>query len=189
MDPFITSVYISEISIQCQLALNAIHIAKVSLDQINRTDDFDKIFFLQNEVFRNVHSFLVHAGVVSKFLWPSLTGLVKERKKFASDRGKSLRGVLDLSNDNHPLKDRTIRNHLEHLDTRLDDWVITSQRHIYVQYIIGSPGDIKGSVDTDIMCVLDPLKLTYYFRGEIFDLKSLEASLIQVYSGASELKK
>ena len=60
-----------------------------------------------------IQSIAIHAAALSKYFWP-----VGKRYKA---RGEYLRGKLEVA-DGSPLEDRNLRNHLEHLDEKLDDY-------------------------------------------------------------------
>ncbi len=60
-----------------------------------------------------VQSIAVHAAALSKYFWP-----VGKRYR---PRGEYLRGKLGIAADS-PLENRDLRNQLEHLDEKLDDY-------------------------------------------------------------------
>jgi len=96
-------VFIGEIVLQskiAELAAKRLSASKESFDQI--------------EVWSSIQSILVAAGNVSKILWP-------QKEKYAG-RGERLRELLKVSEDNI-LFDRKFRNHFEHYDERIEDWV------------------------------------------------------------------
>ena len=95
-------VFISEIVLQSKIA----ELAAKRLSAIK--DNFDQI-----EVWSSIQSILVAAGNVSKILWP-------QEKKYAV-RGKRLRELLKVD-DNNILSDRSLRNHFEHYDDRIEKW-------------------------------------------------------------------
>lgn len=143
MDSFLIKIYLCEINTQCNYALQAITEFNACLRQ-NDTKGF----------FRAVHSFLTHASNISKLLWP-----VKERGKLkyqrATKRAEFLRNYLDLPED-HILKNRELRNHLEHYGERLDDWVEKSSRHNYIDHNIDPRNMFSGVEQSDIMRHFDP---------------------------------
>ena len=60
-----------------------------------------------------VQSIAVHAAALSKYFWP-----IGKRYK---SRGNYLRSKLGVADDS-PLENRNLRNQLEHLDEKLDDY-------------------------------------------------------------------
>jgi hypothetical protein len=169
MDSFFLKVYLSEINIQCNYALQAISELNISLKKGNTTG-----------LFRAVHSFLTHASNVSKLLWPP-----KEQDKTKLERAKNradkLRNILDLPEE-HPLKDRKLRNHLEHYDARLDDWVYSSTHHNYIDMNVGPKTFIGGNAvqNSDIMRHFDPTTNKFIFRGEEFDLQEITTEIERI---------
>ena len=65
----------------------------------------------------SIHESLAHAAALSHFFWPIKKTLV------AQTRANKLRDAFAL-NDESPLKNRQLRNGLEHFDERLDDYLI-----------------------------------------------------------------
>ncbi len=94
-------VFIGEIVLQSKIA----ELAANRLSEIK--DNFDQI-----EVWSSIQSILVAAGNVSKILWPS--------KEYA-ECGERLRELLKVD-DNNILSDRSLRNHFEHYDDRIEKW-------------------------------------------------------------------
>jgi hypothetical protein len=167
MNNFAKLAYISEINIQCTYALNAIQHA---INALNESWELgpEETQPYYNEVFRNIHSFLNHAGNISKIFWP-----VRTRVAATKVRGEMLRKEFDLEDDS-VLNRRTLRDHLEHYDERLD--VINQE---------GLSGFMPDAVMTleqlsergfpieSVMRLLDYQSMTFYFRGADFALSPL----------------
>jgi hypothetical protein len=81
---------------------------------------------------------------------------------------------------NHPLKTRTLRDHLEHFDERLDHWAANSKRRNYVQDLIGGDSAISGVDPEDIMRWYNPATGRVRFRGEEYDLRELADAVADV---------
>jgi hypothetical protein len=96
--------------------------------------------------------------------------------KPALERGETLRQLLEIRSD-HPLQGRTLRDHLEHFDERLDDWAATSERRNIVQDYIGPHGGIGGLPDSDRMRAFDPDSCTLTFRGETYHVQPLVTAI------------
>tara|TARA_B110000908_G_scaffold84264_1_gene100695 strand:- start:3444 stop:4043 length:600 start_codon:yes stop_codon:yes gene_type:complete len=80
----------------------------------------------QNLVLDHLQNFLVHTAAVSKFFWPVKDGGNKLHKK----RSLKLRKLFKIS-DHSVLKNRTLRNQLEHFDENLD-------KHLWTKPIVGN---------------------------------------------------
>ncbi len=173
MEPFVRQIYLGEIHLQCDYALRA---AKDFNAALRRQDN--------EELFRAAHSFLTHVSNVSRLLWPP-----REREKTkcekAKRRGVELRNILGLPDD-HLMKDRKLRDHLEHYDTRLDAWADSSPHRIYVDRIVGPKGKIGGDAiqDSDIMRHFDQTTAKFIFRGEEFELQPIATAIEQVAAKA-----
>ena len=72
--------------------------------------DFDAIW-------RSIHGLLSAAANLSKLLWPA------SRDPVRRERGAWLRKELGID-DTSPMRARTMRDHLEHFDERLEDWCL-----------------------------------------------------------------
>lgn len=162
MDDHILRIFLGEIQSQISSALMRAGEMEWALKQRSPNARF----------FAAAQAFLVHAAMVSKLFWPS------DQTARAKTRGRELRAVFGLGED-HPLSKRTLRNHLEHYDDRVDDWVERSRnRHIVID-MIGPPTAIGGSAidPEDLMRVFDPSTGVFWFRGEKFDIKEMASAL------------
>jgi hypothetical protein len=102
-------------------------------------------------------------------------------------RGAELRQALGLL-DEHPLKSRKLRDHLEHFDERLDAWAVSSASRNFVQDCIGPAGAISGLDPTDQMRWFDPATDRILFRGEAFELRSMVEGLEEIRVKAAALR-
>jgi hypothetical protein len=188
MDTFLKRIYVGEIKSQCQFALNAIGSLNHALKQVSggiQVEQAQRMFF-HSEVFRQIHSFLTHASNVSRLLWPP----VPKQRETESDadyqariqpqdkvqRAVSLRSLYGID-DGNGLKNRSLRDHLEHYDERLDDWRKTSVQRNIVSDMIGPKNSIVGIAPTDAMRWFDPSTNNFYFRGEEYNLQALASSV------------
>lgn len=188
MDLFFQRVYVGEIKTQCQYALNAVAALNNAL-QLLRADasvDHNKLRFFHAEVFRQTHSFLTHASNVSRLFWPPTP---KQRASESEtdyqarigaldkiQRARCLRNLYRLDEDNC-LSQRTLRDHLEHYDERLDHWRQTSVHRNIVSDTIGPPNAIVGPAETDMMRWFDPTTNSFRFRGEVYNLQELASAI------------
>ena len=157
MDEWYLDLFVGEVQRQADFAL----IAFMDLQDALSNRKVDKIWY-------STQGLLVAAGNVSKLLWPMRGNSAK--------RGKDLRKALGIR-DNSPLKPRTFRNHFEHYDERLEDWMISSERHNIVDSCVMSPGAIVGVDEGDFLRILDPIQMTLAFRGDRYNLQPLVAAL------------
>jgi len=63
-----------------------------------------------------VQNLLINAASISRYFWPASSDRLHKK------RGQRLREVFSISESN-PLKDRNVRNFMEHFDEKLDIWL------------------------------------------------------------------
>jgi hypothetical protein len=121
MDDYVVAIYVDEVESQRRFALGAAMQLDPLLEIYSDPPVGADAAYLNAEIFRNIHSLLVHASNLSKLFWPAPAHGTATEKQARAERGARLRAYYGLP-DVHPLKDRTLRNHLEHFDERLDNW-------------------------------------------------------------------
>lgn len=189
MDEFTKKIFVGELEKQCRFASNAIGQLNFSLKHLNPPGlEQEKSAFFHSEVFRGIHSFLTHASNVSKILWP---GTIPKQKRTETDnqyqerirkikravlRATELRDELRLPEE-HILKSRKLRNHLEHFDDRIDDWEEHSGNKNFAQDIIGPENAIVGLDKKDMMRWFNQTNGTFLFRGETFSLQNIATAI------------
>lgn len=188
MDAFLQRVYVGEIKSQCQFALNAVGGLNRALQQLGAGVQMEQAQrnFFHAEVFRQIHSFLTHTSNVSRLFWPP----VPKRRDAESEaeyhariqpldkvqRSMSLRQLYGID-DTHCLRNRTLRDHLEHYDERLDHWRQTSTNRNIASDTIGPRNSIVGLAATDMMRWFDPSTNAFLFRGEEYNLQELATAV------------
>lgn len=192
MDDFAKAVFLSELKTQAAMSINAAS----GLDSVVRRlaeahhNPALNREILHAEHFRAIHSLLTHLSNVSRLIWPPAyksrrcdCGKPKLNGKkcghcLARDRAQFIRDALEIADDDaHILESRTLRDHLEHFDERLDAWLATSKNRNMVQDYIGPPNGIVGLDDSDRMRQYNPQDGVFTFRGESFSLVELVAGV------------
>jgi hypothetical protein len=124
-----------------------------------------------------VQAFLVASGNISKLLWPS-------RKRLFPERGHELRAGLEVE-ESSPLKPRTFRNHFEHFDERLEQWVASPEPRTLTDLYIGPEGAISGlELDTRLRH-FDPATFTVTFRGDTYRLQPIIEAIQAIHQRAT----
>lgn len=195
----VREIYLREIQTQGDFAINAIADLNSVLTRLPgavQVGNHRARIILQQEVFRSIHSALTHASNLSRLLWPAPPRRQRGenrsayRGRCASDtramRASDLRSILGLPEHGHVLRNRRMRDHLEHFDERLDEWQATSLRHNYVQDGIGPIGSIVGIETTDFMRWFDPATKQLWFRGEHYDLQACTTAVGTIRDSARE---
>ena len=157
---------------ECGRALAALHrvdAASVPQPHPRHTGEIYEII----PVFDAIRLALQLSANISKMLWPPRN----------TARGVHLRGLAGVPDD-HPLRDRTLRNHVEHIDERLDAWTAVSPRpFICVETIVppAYPRDGVGIAMEDVAAIVyDQGTRTIHLFGDTFPLLDLAASLKDV---------
>jgi hypothetical protein len=157
MKPLAELVFISEIVKQAKIANRAAERLKAS------TDHFDEL-----EVWCSIQSILTAARIVSMILWPS--------RKSSKARGEALRALLGID-DKNLLSDRTFRNHFEHYDERIEDWLESNRSAVYMDASIDPFNSTWGPNPVNRHRGYNPLTQVLTFRGKSMDLAALLKAL------------
>ena len=157
---FMKHIFLGEIEFQSQLAARAAEQLQTS------TDNSDPI-----GIWAAVLTILVAAGNVSKILWPP-------RPKF-EPRGAALRALLEIDESN-ALSNRRLRNHFEHYDERIEDWLTSGHSANYTDQIIGSLPGFLSQFPGNAHRSYDPSTQNVSFRGESMNLGSILGALATV---------
>jgi len=153
--------YKREVNRQCTFALIAVSNIDNSLKILDNPKDIDTFVKTMNFIWYSIHAFLTSTGNLSKLFWPS--------KNDGKWRGQKLRELFSVE-DNSPLNSRTLRNHFEHFDERLDKWV-SSRGNIFADSNIGQIENMIGNLKPeDYLRHYDPTTKTVYFKGDRFSI-------------------
>lgn len=164
MDQFFHGLYLSELDSQCRYVWRAT--AGLNRHLARGCTDIEGVFFC-------IQSILVHVASISRLLWPP-----KNAGDRAIKRGKELRALLEVP-DEHVLRSRDVRNHIEHYDERLDAWIQESQHHNIAVDIIGPAGVFGGPnmSQRDVFRQFDPASLTVYFGESSCNVNEIAAGV------------
>jgi len=139
-----------------RIAFNNINIKKVESNDI---------------LFSSIHSFLSHAANMSK--------LLKSKDNISR---KTIGDVLSISKSSI-IHNRDFRNHLEHYDERLKNWIDKYPDNVNVgTYNIAPRGAIKGNIL--FVSHYDPDSNTYIFVDEEFNLDDLQKEILNIMQTA-----
>lgn len=142
-------------------------------DQINEAEKSFSLMLSNKQnhdiLFSAIHHFIVHVSNIIKIIQP------KEDDNFRKYRAVSIRKKYPNLPTIEP-RDIHIRNDFEHLDERIDYWVVNSKNHNYVDKNTGniSPSvAIKGLEPKDNFRWFDNQNMILYFCGRSYDLNKL----------------
>ncbi len=186
MEPKVRKIYLNELFKQCFYVANSIDILNQSLPRTS--PDISKDFsssersYWQNEVFRSAHSFMAHMSNISRLLCPA--GAFRRegegdvdfdvRSQRVVERARELSAAVNLSvEEAQMIGDVVIRDHEEHFDEFLDEWIDAADTDNYIDNKVGKAGDPVGSARLNILRQYDGQTNKFYYRGEVFDFQAL----------------
>jgi hypothetical protein len=127
-----------------------------------------------------VHEALGHAAALSRFFWPS------RDNGMANARSTKLRSTFDL-NEKSPLRNRRLRNSLEHFDERLDRFLLAND----VGYFFPAPmiGDYTLADDSSgrIFKLVDPANGYFVVLNEKYCFEPLASEVRRVLTSARKM--
>ncbi len=167
MDEHYLFIFHSEVKHQCDFAFLALQDMDTSLKQAN-----------SERFWYSTQAFLVAVGNVSKLLWPP--------REQIENRGRKLRATLSVNNDS-PLQLRKFRDHFEHFDERIEQWILSSKRHNFIDQSIGSPKSIVGAEEGDFLRFFDTTESVLIFRGDRYYLKPVIIALKALRERVTEI--
>ncbi len=117
--------------------------ARSSLMLLQDKDSPDIQDIEPNVLLDQIQNIVQQAAALSRYFWPSLTK--EPRNAIHQKRGDYLRRVFDIADDN-PLRDRTMRNALEHFDERIDIYLHGNVAGEFFPNYVGPKPDPDDSV-------------------------------------------
>jgi hypothetical protein len=173
MTPFSERIFLAEIA-------NQIGGARRALRRLRRASREGNT----EAVYDDVADLLGHAAIVSKILCPP----VNNKRPQITNRGEYLRGVLNVKTSD-PVLNRGLRNHLEHIDERLEKWIDKDEFGIYVDKSLLPVSLVAGGKTIRQIRFLDIGTGIYNFLDEQFDLTAIEASLDRIFDAVMRRKR
>lgn len=131
-------------------------------------------------IFDRIRLGLQMAANVSRLFWPPRNAA----------RGAHLRTLTGLP-QNHGLSDRTLRNHIEHLDERLDTWTAASPRpFLTIELVLHddypASGPARDATVQATAIIYDARDRTVQLFGDTFSLPNLRNHLEDVLDRTSQ---
>jgi hypothetical protein len=132
-----------------------------------------------------VHEAMGHAAALSRYFWPSGVGPKQHAsfKRLRQARAAKLRMAFGLT-DESPLRDRSLRDALEHFDERLDVYLLTSDAGQYIP--VPRVGDSTGLPNgvTHVFKLVDPDRQVFIILDTRFEFGNLRDEVQRIYSAA-----
>lgn len=127
----------------------------------------------------NIHEALTHVGELSRFFWPARDNGISPA------RGNKLREAFGLK-VNSPLKDRDLRNTLEHYDEKLDLYLKKAPTgQILPSSTIGMISKLPAPIRA--FRLLDPQKSTFVILDEQYEFGTLRIISAEILKRATEM--
>ena len=120
-------------------------------------------------IHNEIRRILADSALVSLIFFPTA-----KPNSSALLRADWLRSELAVTEESL-LRNRALRNHLAHLDERLDNWAMNSTNQTYGRGMLGSRADARraGLVDEDILGLFDPKTFIFCFLSDDLRLDDL----------------
>lgn len=157
IEPLAEMALLSEIVMQSKIAERA-------FERLNNASD-------HLEFWSQIQSILISASNVSKILWP-----VRKNHK---SRGEHLRKLLGVAND-HLISDRTIRNHFEHYDERIQEWFENTNSSVYRDLELNPFEPNSWSFPQSSNRKYNEVRKTLTFRNESINLSEVVTALLEI---------
>lgn len=152
--------------------------ARRALHAFESFDDAFKAGISDEIVVALIQEALTHSASLSRFFWPS------RDKGVTFSRGAKLRKHFSVP-DNSPLKDKSLRNALEHYDERLDDFLLEDHAGtFYPQSIIG-PASFSDEQVTYIFRLVDPETKIFILLGKKYHFGPVREAVKQIFEQAT----
>ena len=124
----------------------------------------------EDRVWYSVQAFLSAAANISKLLWPLDR---RDGAKQFPDRGAHLRRTLAIE-ESSLLKNKDLRNHFEHFDERIEEWVPTSLVPFESDAIVASKDHVSRVSELFfVLRHLDPETLVLTVGGTEYELPKI----------------
>jgi hypothetical protein len=133
------------------------------------------------KVFALVQEGLTHAAALSRFFWPM------GREDLSKARGAKLRSVFGL--DDTPLKQRYLRNAIEHFDEDLDKFLLGDVVGYFFPTPIVGDYNLADEETGHIFKLVDPIRGICVLLGKKFDFNLIRVEVQRVLEVALEMDR
>jgi len=167
--------YIEAMLFSTRSAIDSIRIANRSLDRSNEWEANPELAATDRRVILNQMQNVVFSGAgLSRYFWPARTHELHVR------RAERLRSSLDVT-DSSPLKNRDLRNLIEHFDERLDLYLRDGiAGHVFPAYIGNRPE--KPDIPVHLFRAYYTEVAVFEVLGQRFEIKPLLEEIARLQS-------
>ena len=155
---------------------SAIYSVESVTNILGEADTEEKLSVATDAILDAVQNMLVHTANLAKYFWETNKGQHKIHRK----RAQNLRKVFDVSN-NSVLKNKDLRNHLEHLDENIDKylWSKPIVGRIFPAYV--GPEMVRDNVPYHFFRALFTDSGTFESLGLRFEMQPIVDELYSLY--------
>ena len=137
----------------------------------------------------SVHEALGHAGALSRFFWPSLYKREsKTQRRLKLARGSKLRRAFALT-DRSALRNRELRDFLEHFDERLDRYLLHHDSGYFFPSAQIGDSTLADEQEGHIFKLVDPAAACFVLLGEKHYYADLRKEVERVHQLANEMDR
>ena len=126
-----------------------------------------------------VHEALGHSASISRFFWPSGLGKSKYRELHLA-RAASLREMYSLD-DSSPLKNRELRDTLEHYDERLDRFLLNEKAGTYMPMATVGRYESQNNPPLFVFKMVDPEKQLFIIFNQAYGFSGIRAEVKRMH--------
>lgn len=157
---------------------SAIYSIEFIVDALKEADSEEKLAGATDAILDAIQNMLVHTANLSKYFWETNKGPYKLHRK----RAQSLRKIFKVS-ETSAIRDKDLRNHLEHLDENLDIylWSKPVVGNIYPAYV--GPEMPRDGVPYHFFRAFFTDSATFESLGLRLDIQPLVEELYDIYRG------
>lgn len=164
--------YIESMLFNTRHAANSIMYLLKVIDELDGNEDPKRFEKLDEErILNHVQNILLQGAALSRYFWP-----VRDAHK---SRGESLRASLAVS-DESPLKNRDLRNAVEHFDERIDKYLANGIVGYVLPRYVGSTLE-KSGVPGHIFRAYYLDTGRFEVLGESFEMQGLAHEIMRIH--------
>lgn len=157
-------IFLFELRTQCYLAERAYERLQKCAKAWIINDEYEGEKGVPIEMLHLAHSFLTYSAVIAKIIYPR-----GRRNETLRERCRDLQELLEIDNNIPYLANLDVRNSLEHIDERFDEYLPEPPVAIE-QLAVGGPDGREGKT---VIRRFDPEKIEFWFLQDCIQLKPL----------------
>jgi len=166
------SFYIHAMLFNTRSAVASIEWIKTALEQMSSESGSSLAQLDRRSMLCELQNIILQAGALSRYFWPVRQG--------HDARAEQLRAAFDVTEDN-PLKNRDLRNEIEHFDERLDAYLYEGVAgYIFPEFVGHLPN--SDGVPTHIFRAYYLDERLFEMLGKRYEIEPLARELLRLHS-------